>query len=211
MATITVVIASYRYGHLISQAIESILSQTKRPDKILVVDDGIGDVKVHADRYGIECIERERNLGTVENFQDILMNRVESDRVLFLGADNWLRQDALELMSRQNADIVSSDIAITGELGDIFAQRNNIIEVMSGYKIWRFIEKDINKGNYIHGSSLYNVDLAKKVGGYEANPNGINTEEDWMLWKKMLQEGASHIHIKEPLLYYRRHQMNFIK
>ena len=40
---LTIVIASYRYGHLAAHCIESILSQTKAPEKILFVDDGVGD------------------------------------------------------------------------------------------------------------------------------------------------------------------------
>ena len=40
---LTVVVASYQYGHLAAHCIESLLSQTKAPDKILFVDDGVGD------------------------------------------------------------------------------------------------------------------------------------------------------------------------
>ena len=34
---LTVIVASYRYGHLAAHCIESLLSQTKAPDKILFV------------------------------------------------------------------------------------------------------------------------------------------------------------------------------
>jgi hypothetical protein len=40
---ITVVISSYKYGHLAAHCIESVLCQTKKADKILFVDDGVGD------------------------------------------------------------------------------------------------------------------------------------------------------------------------
>jgi len=41
--TYSVVIASYKYGHLASHCIESVLAQTKPFDKIYFVDDGAGD------------------------------------------------------------------------------------------------------------------------------------------------------------------------
>ena len=41
--TYSLVICSYKYGHLAAHAIESALSQSKRFDKIYFVDDGVGD------------------------------------------------------------------------------------------------------------------------------------------------------------------------
>jgi hypothetical protein len=41
--TYSLVIASYKYGHLAAHAIETALSQSKPFDKIYFVDDGVGD------------------------------------------------------------------------------------------------------------------------------------------------------------------------
>lgn len=205
---IQVNIISYGYAHLASHCIESALSQTRKPDKILVVDDGKHDGIEKMGIYPVEILIRENNLGIIENFNDVLMNRTNADKVMFLGADNYLRPDALELMDREEADIVSSDIALVGTEVEKFRQ-GLITEYSSGYHIWRFLPGDIDRGNYIHGSSLYRVDIAKKYG-YKGS-GGRHTEEDWMLWKQMITGGATHKHIPEPLLYYRRHKSNFNK
>lgn len=214
---ITVCIMSYRYGHLIAQAIESILSQTQLPSHVVIVDDGVGDVAPVAQKYiadfrqlGIETImvDRERNLGIVDNFNDILINSVHTPRVIFLGADNYLRPDALEILSKVKADIVSYDIALFGAEAVKFAAVAGATEVKDGYHIWRFSKGDINLENYIHGSSLYNAEIAKRYG-YKASGNFLYSEEDWMLFRAMLAGGASHVHVPEPLLFYRRHKMNF--
>ena len=95
---ITVIIASYRYGHLAAHCIESLLSKTLSPSKILFVDDGGMDCKHLPGLYtDIEYTMRPKNLGTVHNFQDML-SRVETEYVLFIGADNWLRSDSIELL-----------------------------------------------------------------------------------------------------------------
>jgi GT2 family glycosyltransferase len=116
---LTIVIASYRYGHLAAHCIESLLSQTKPPDKILFVDDGVGDCSHLPAMYPeVEYVLREKNLGVVDNFQDMLM-RVQTEYTMFLGADNWLRSDTVEQLLEHNhlrdADIVTYEIMVTGE------------------------------------------------------------------------------------------------
>lgn len=195
---LTIAIVSYKYGHLVSHCIESVLCQKPWPMRILVVDDGVGDVQ---QRYQVDYLIRPKNLGIIENFNDILFNQVSTKRLMILGADNWLRPDAMKWMYDQKyADIVSTDMALVGR--EVYAPD------WFGYKWWKFGEYDIEQENYIHGSSIYNVDLARKVGGYE--PSGRKkSEEDWMLWRKMLKAGASHRHVSQPLLYYRRHDANY--
>ena len=218
--TITVVIASYRYGSFVAHALESVLAQTLLPDRILVVDDGAHDgvgeiVKKYQDRVKIKLdyLERENNLGIVKNFNDILMNRTDTDRMMILGADNWLRPDALEKMD-VDADIVSSDMYIVGPLVSKRAKRND--KVKEGYMIRVFqIDGRIRAHNYIHGSSLYNVRIAQQYGyhphhKWHEGKVVKNTQEDWWLWRQMiLKSKAKHVHISEPLLYYRRHMFNF--
>src|SRR5215813_5015672 len=202
---ITIAIVSYRYGHLIAQAIESVLSQTQLPSHVVIVDDGARDVAPVAQKYlddfrrrhiGVVLIDREKNLGIVENFNDVLMNAVRTPRVMFLGADNYLRPDALERLSALKEDIVSYDIALFGADSAAFAAEMKTTEVRDGYPIWRFVKGDITRANYIHGSSLYNATLAKRYG-YRASGHWY-TEEDWMLFRAMLEGGATHAHVAEP-------------
>ena len=207
---ITVVISSHNYGHLAAHAIESVLAQTRKADHILFVDDGVGDCAHLPALYPqVEFVLREKNLGVVDNFNDML-TRVQTDRVMFLGADNWLREDTLEKLDDQKADIVSYDWHIVGEGAQEFKRllSHNQLQPSKYGDLYTFIPGDITKGNYIHGSSLYNVEIAKVAGGYERNPHSKNTEEDWMLFKKMIFQGAFHAHVPEPMLFYRRHNRN---
>ncbi len=213
---ITCVIASYKYGHLAAHCIESVLSQALRPDEIIVVDDGAGDLGHLREIYAGEKIEwvlRPKNLGTVENFNRILFNHVTTNRVMFLGADNYLRPDAFAHLYpfAQDYDIISYDLNLFGTEVPEFSKLVGATERgYGGTMVWRFKPCDIEERNYIHGSSLYNADLAKAVGGYRASGNA-NTEEDWMLWRAMLANKARHFHMNVPLMNYRRHKKNFSK
>lgn len=208
------VISSYKYGHLAAHCIESVLCQTKKFDKIWFVDDCAGDCQHLINLYkerGIDFTLRSNNLGIVANFNDMLMEKVDTEYVMFLGADNWLRPDALELltyhyqMDKIVPDIVTYDIIVTGELKQ---------EIYNSYSSW--MHK--HEGDYYwsrrmqhHGSMLYKVKMAKKVGGYAKNNTSERTDEDLNLWDKLLKEGAVVKHCDEGLLYYRRHKENFNK
>lgn len=220
MPTLSVVICSYKYGHLAAHAVDSVISQTLKPNKIYFIDDGVGDCRHIPKLYPqVIFIEREKNLGTVENFQRAL-EMIDTDRVMFLGADNWLRQDALECLNKCPEDIVTYDIILTGENAEKFAQQVGAQKTLSdstsrigfipgeGYYVWQLKPSNINESNFCHGSSLYNVSLAKRVGGYKRG-KGVHTEEDHQLFKAMINAGATWRMVRIPLLYYRRHKENF--
>lgn len=198
---LTVIIASYQYGHLAAHCIESLLSQTRQPDKILFVDDGVDDCTHLPDIYPeIEYVLREENLGTVDNFQDMLM-RVQTEYTMFIGADNWFRSDAVEKLLEQDADIVTYEIMVTGEfkMGHRDAGLPDVIR--GGDVYWRW------DGH--HGSMMYRTSFGQ-AAGYAAKEGLEHACEDWELWDRMLEKGATVAHIEEPLLYYRRHRENFI-
>lgn len=200
--SITVAISSYKYGHLAAHAVDSVLSQTVKPDHVIFADDGIGDCKHIPKLYPeIEFIEREQNLGTVENFQQIL-NSVETEYVMFLGADNWLRQDTIEELSKEDTDIITYDILVVGEFPDSIRRHwNHQMKKYEGGYYW-----DRSSGH--HGSMMYRADVARKAGGY-AHSGNANSEEDMVLYNRMIAAGATRSHIPDAFLYYRRHRENY--
>jgi len=202
---ITVVIASYRYGHLAAHCIESLLSQTTPPARILFVDDGGFDCNHLPSLYpDIEYILRQKNLGVVDNFQDIL-SQINTEYVLFIGADNWLRSDAIELLSNASTDVVTYDIVVTGEL------KEEILVRVPGETIPYQGDLYWNRQEQHHGSMMYRTAFGQRIGYKKRYEDGVHPQEDWNLWDKMLEQGATVTSIKEGLLFYRRHRENFLK
>jgi glycosyltransferase involved in cell wall biosynthesis len=202
---ITVVIASYRYGHLAAHCIESLLSQTTPPARILFVDDGGLDCNHLPSLYPeIEYILRPKNLGVVDNFQDIL-SQINTEYVLFIGADNWLRSDAIELLSKANADIVTYDIVVTGEL------KEEILVRVPGETLSYQGDLYWNRQEQNHGSMMYRTAFGQKIGYKKRYEDGAHPQEDWNLWDKMIEQDATVASLKEGLLFYRRHRENFLK
>ena len=202
---ITVVIASYRSGHLAAHCIESLLSQTTPPTRILFVDDGGLDCNHLPDLYPeIEYILRHQNLGVVDNFQDIL-SQINTKYVLFIGADNWLRSDAIELLSNASADIVTYDIVVTGEL------KEEILIRVPGETLSYQGDLYWDRQEQHHGSMMYRTAFGQKIGYKKRYEDGAHPQEDWNLWDKMIEKGATVASLKEGLLFYRRHRENFLK
>lgn len=204
---ITVVVSSYKYGHLAAHCIESLLSQSYRPQKILFVDDGVGDCAHLPKLYPqVDFVLREDNLGTVANFQDML-NRVETKYCMFLGADNWLRSDAIEtfykvLSDLQYPDVITYDIILTGELKETRIRHHaQEMSKHQGDYHWHITGH--------HGSMVYRTQLAKDLGGYTKFNDSHQTLEDLSLWSKFMKAEAKVAYIDEPFLYYRHHRQNF--
>lgn len=186
--TVTVNIMSYKYGHLAANAIESVLYQTRKPDVIRFYDDGVGDCEHLKELYPeVEFILRPKNLGVVDNFNDAL-ERTDTDRVIFLGADNWLMPETVEECLKHPEDIVSYD----------------------AWKFGEFTNEYWHLGGFPHGSAMYNVELAKKFM-YGRSDHPTHAQEDNVLFGNMIRVGGASLHIiEEPLLMYRwRHRMNF--
>jgi glycosyltransferase involved in cell wall biosynthesis len=212
--TLGLVIASYKYGHLAAHAIETALSQTIPFDAIYFVDDGAGDCEHLLKIYGGEKIKfvlRKENKGIVDNFNDILYNIVNTDYIMFMGADNWLTSDACEWVKKgiDNKEftpaIITSDIIITGVLRqELFNTYRHEITGHDGDYYW-------SRDGKHHGSMAYDVELAKQVSGYAHNKTSSRTDEDMNLWDKMIAAGAKVHHFRQAFLYYRRHKENYNK
>jgi glycosyltransferase involved in cell wall biosynthesis len=203
MSTITIVIASYQYGHLAAHCIESVLCQSRKADKILFVDDGVGDCthlpKIYPE---VEYVLREKNMGTAKNFHDMLM-RVTTDKCLFVGADNWLRSDTLEILDKIDADVVTYNIIVTGD------SKHGLLNRHGNEMISHYGDLYWDRNNKHHGSMLYNTKLAQSIG-YQST-GASHSQEDLFLYNGFKGVGAKMAWVNEGLLYYRRHRENFIK
>jgi len=125
---------------------------------------------------------------------------------MFIGADNWLRSDAVEMFTKiidlEQPDIITYDMILTGELKDTRIKYHmDEINRHQGDYYWR-------KDHRHHGSMLYKTEMAKSVGGYERYGNSHQTLEDLGLWHKMINAGAKVSNINEAFLYYRHHRVN---
>lgn len=223
-ATVAVVIASYNYGAFLTEAVESILRQTRLPDEILISDDASTD-----DTYKIATLYQEKypdlikvnlndeNLGIVNHFNKAV-KLTSADYVAILGADNRFRSDYLDKTSEildlePDVAIAYTDFALFGNRanlvfqdfpekwrGDVKLDRFFIINFPDFDEVHR--QYLLETGNFIHGSSMFRRKAFMEVGGYVSKSE---QPEDYGLFQRIVKAGWQAKRSPLPLLEYRQH------
>ncbi|MCI0432661.1 MAG: glycosyltransferase family 2 protein [Gemmatimonadetes bacterium] len=96
-AAVSVVIPCHNYGHYLEAAIESILSQTTKPEQIIVVDDGSSDDSAAvAHRFGDPVQLVSRVNGGISAARNTGVRAACGEMLAFLDADDLWTPDKLE-------------------------------------------------------------------------------------------------------------------
>jgi len=221
-STVSLIIPCYNYGHLAAEAIESALSQVYPPDEILFIDDASIDNSVEiAKRYEprIRVEVNEKNLGVVDNFRKAV-ELTTGDYICFLGADNRFRSDYIEktktvLDSHPDVAIAYTHFVLFGQRAELEAKRTkaNPHPVVPSFFLREFPadpQGNVERENYMHGSSMYRRLAYEEVGGYSSD----FLAEDHSLFVRMLSSGWKSKLVDAYLLEYRQHskdQINMLK
>lgn len=219
-SSVAVIVACYNYRAYVAEAIESVLTQTRAPDEIIVIDDASTDgsdevIARYADR--VRSVRNERNLGIVDNFNKAV-SLTQCDYVVFLGADNRMRVDCVErykaaLDANAEAGVAYSDMLIYGARAKILADAvgakqigDSVLERYPVY-LWAFPEpegdalENFATRNFVHGSSMFRRKAFDQVGGYLKSSG----PEDHNLFFRMYKAGWGLVHVGHALINYRQH------
>lgn len=221
---IACIIASYNYGAYLIEAIESVLRQTVQPDEILISDDCSDDeTQLIAESYIakypslISYNRNENNMGVVAHFNKAI-SLTKSEYVFFLGADNrilsnYIEESAKVLDENNDIAIAYTDFSLFGSRAKLtYAKfpedrKAGVIE-SNFYQICFPVFNSRNdlliqleKGNFIHGSSMFKRAAFNEVNGYLKT----NTAEDYNLFKRIVEKGWDAKKVLTTNLEYRQH------
>jgi glycosyltransferase involved in cell wall biosynthesis len=182
--TISVIIPSYQHAPTLGACVDSILAQTRKPDEIIVVDDGSTD-----DTQAVLAPYRERGVRVITQ-QNAGSNPARmagfaastGERIMFCDADAVMRPDALEKLSA----------ALDAHPEASYAYSS----FRFGWKQFEGIPFDAAKlrtANYIHTSSLIR---REHFPGFDP---AIRRLQDWDLWLTMSEAGHVGIFVPEEL------------
>ena len=199
--SISIIIPSYNQELYLEEAIESCLSQTVKPHEIIVVDDGSTDHSLELARnyegQGVKVISQtNRGLSSARNTG--IMNATGT-WILPLDADDILQNNAIEVLSQHNTDLVD----IVSPSFKCFGLHNDIIQLMPNPTI-----DDFKVANRVGYMSLMKKSILLEVGGYSSRMNfGY---EDLHLWFNLLQRGKKLITLPDILWLYRTKEKSMI-
>lgn len=192
---ISVVIPCYNDGRYLPETLDSLASQTRKPDEILVVNDGstdpdtlalLGRLPPH-----IRVLHQEnQGLGMARNNG---IKQLTGDLVLILDSDDLIAPDTLEKMeatleANPDASWVYTQIESFGAWQDIVAVPR-----------WNpYLQLDTN---YCVVMSLVRRSVYSELGLFYPKMLGY---EDWSFWLSCIEAGLKGVVIDEPLFKYRR-------
>ena len=129
--SIAIVVPNYNHASFLSESLTSIASQTTAPDEVLIIDDASTDDSVRvitefiASHPTWKLIRHDERLG-VNVTQNEGIHQVQSDWILFLGADDELHPTYLakvvdQLSRGPDAGLVCACVELIGR-----TERNNL-------------------------------------------------------------------------------------
>lgn len=208
---ISVVVPTYNCAKYLTQAIESVLTQSKPAFEIIVVDDGSTDETasvlafykdkisvIHQQNRGVSCA---RNVG---------IEAATGDWIAFLDSDDIWFPNKLELYIEAmncfpNSVVYYSEFTVLqadrkGNYPSINSLNNSSTDISCDSEHSGWIYHQLLLTNWVHTSSaLVNKSIFETVGKFDEN---LIIAEDWDLFLRISRYGQFY-KIKQPLSLYR--------
>lgn len=211
---VTFVIPCYKLGHLLSECVTSILSQTYKSFEVLIMDDCSPDHTPDVARCfsdpRVRYIRNETNLGNLRNYNKGI-GLAAGKYIWLISADDRLRRPyVLERYVRLMEDHprVGYIFCATVELEDGHETRMLEYSIQGNkdtvFKGRRFLARLLNGNTVIAASGMARKECYEKVSLF---PLDLPWGGDWYLWCIF----ALHYDVAqlaEPMVNYRRHELS---
>lgn len=221
MESIGIVLTCYQYGEFIPEAVASILAQSRRPDRVVMVDDASGDGSAEILRRemerledaGISCevIELFKNQGSAAA-RNAGIEVIDTEWVMNLDGDDLLTPRALELVAasayrgrRRSADVVIGPYEAfgTGKNGNpARGVRNYVRHKKSKLAGVHPYVAAFLQGHRIGCSNSAYLRRLWEISPYDTE---LQNSEDTAFWMRCAQNAARFTVSPEPLSKVRFH------
>jgi glycosyltransferase involved in cell wall biosynthesis len=211
-AEIDVVIPVYNGARFLAAAIESALTQSLPPRRVIVVDDGSTDDSAQIARAmaggPVELCLLQKANGGLSSARNAGLAACRSEFVALLDADDvWLPHK----LARQVARFRDSELANLGVVYcdyDDIDERGQALLDFPSTRLTRGLRGDIRRrlyrGNLVAGSGsavLLKRRCLERSGGFDEQ---LPSSEDWELWLRLARHYAFD-YVDEVLVHLRRH------
>jgi glycosyltransferase involved in cell wall biosynthesis len=197
---VSVITPCYRQGHLLAQAIDSVLAQAYPNTELIVVNDGSDDdTDDVARRYGSRIVYVPKTNGGLPSARNAGLAVARGQYALFLDADDLLAPDAIAalvaaLNGRRDALAVGGwQHFQTSPSVDATAP---MYPVVSGSALETVMSRNIAP---VH-AFLAPVAMVRDAGGFGET---LKACEDWDCWTRLIVGGAEVVTVSDVVAFYR--------
>ena len=199
MPKVTVYVTNHNYGRYIEQAIDSVLRQSMQDFELIVIDDGSSDnSREIIERYVghpkvVPIFQSNKGLNVTNN---IAIRAARGRYVMRLDADDWLDENALQLLS----NALDRDEAV----GLVFPDYYNVD--VAGHIMELVRRHDFDNVTLFdqpaHGAcTMIRRQCLLDLGGYDES---LRCQDGYDLWIRFISHHKV-ANINLPLFYYRQH------
>lgn len=180
---ISIIIPTYQHASTLPRCLDSIFAQSRKPDEIIVVDDGSTDdtqevLKSYRDRVQV-VIQANQGAPTARNHG---FNQSVGDLVLFCDADVEMRPNMLADLEQALKTHPDASYAYSGfEWG------------WKAFTSFPFDADRLKQMNFIHTSALIRREA------FPLFDTSLKRFQDWDLWLTMLERGSKGIFVNKNL------------
>ena len=208
---LALLVPSFQHERYLSQLLDSIYRQTRKPDEILISDDASADGSYELlkgwarGRPGVKIFRHSQNLGITEN-SNFLLGKTNSDLVLFLHSDDALLSsralEKMELLFRRESNLALVACG-RGFLDEKMCLTGTEITLPLGRHAGRDVRRKIlrSEANLIGEPSCVMFQRNLLTKGF--NPD-FRQLWDVDAWLRLLKKGDMG-YVAEPLVGIRRH------
>lgn len=166
---VSIIIPIYKAEKWIRRCIESCISQTYKDIEIILIDDGSPDsCPVICDEYeqlDDRIMVIHKTNGGVSSARNIGINRSNGDYICFVDSDDWLQDNAIEVMIEEQKiseyDLVVCNYILHNQNGAVNSREFENVEFHSGDQFLKYLLKTVSFLRTPWGK-LYKAEIIKR-------------------------------------------------
>lgn len=169
---ISVIVVTYNNGKYIDRCIKSIINQTYKKIKIIVIDDGSTDgthIILEKYKYSIKIYTKEN--GGVASARNLGIKMCTTKYMMFVDADDYLELNAIEIMYKKlietNSDIVMGN-----------TENTQVEDIVIGKEKYKYLFNREIKYFMVSWNKLMKTELFNNL----TYPNIHIAEDDYMIY-----------------------------
>jgi poly-beta-1,6-N-acetyl-D-glucosamine synthase len=185
---LTIIVPAYNEAASVGDTVRSLLSQTLRPVRVLVVDDGSSDDTGPVARAaGADVLRPPRNTGSKAGAQTFALPYVETPYVMAVDADTTLEPDAIARLAEAFEDpnvAAACGFVIPRHVESIW-ERGRYFEYLFHFGYYKQIQDFYGKPTISSGCfSMYRTKELREVGGWSDRTLAEDMDLTWTIYQR---------------------------
>jgi len=179
--TVGVIVVNYNGGKYLQKSIKSLYSQTLKPDRIILVDNGSTEKPILGDEdwlQGLDLLKLDENLGFSAANNVGIQRLAEFDWVALLNPDAFAEKDWLvellgaakkypEYASFSSRMLDAKNPKVLDGVGDVYCTSGRAYRRAHGEKVNELFLKEEEVFSACAGAALYRTSAILEVGGFD--------------------------------------------